>query len=241
MDVLLTREGDAYIIDMNARFGGGYPYSHMAGVDLPAACGCLGRKTAGQSGTFESQNGRTVLQGYPHGKNTGDKRMNTWKRLLLGSDRNIGQRNMIWNMVGSAVYSLTSMMLGIAVTRIVGPDMGRYFCLHLPLLGSRCLPYPILACGPFRSQMYRTNIPLEITGIFVSGQILAAILTGFFYMILFVDGTVKKAVVMLMVCYKVVDGFADVYESEFQRNGKLYLTGKSNTFRTLLSVGCFCW
>ena len=58
-------------------------------------------------------------------------------------------------------------------------------------------------------------------------------------MILFVDGTVKKAVVMLMVCYKVVDGFADVYESEFQRNGKLYLTGKSNTFRTLLSVGCF--
>lgn len=37
MDVLLTREGDAYIIDMNARFGGGYPYSHMAGVDLPAA------------------------------------------------------------------------------------------------------------------------------------------------------------------------------------------------------------
>ena len=41
----------------------------------------------------------------------------------------------------------------------------------------------------------------------------------------------------LLVGYKVLDGFADVYESEFQRCGRLYLTGKSNTFRTLLSVG----
>lgn len=41
------------------------------------------------------------------------------------------------------------------------------------------------------------------------------------------------------MCYKVADGFADVYESEFQRNGNLHLTGKSNTFRTILSVGTF--
>lgn len=36
-----------------------------------------------------------------------------------------------------------------------------------------------------------------------------------------------------------IDGFADVYESEFQRQGCLYLTGRSNTFRTILSVGVF--
>ena len=36
-----------------------------------------------------------------------------------------------------------------------------------------------------------------------------------------------------------MDGFADVYETEFQRNGRLYLTGKSNTFRVILSVGSF--
>ena len=46
-------------------------------------------------------------------------------------------------------------------------------------------------------------------------------------------------VIFLLVAYKVIDGFADVYESEFQRKGRLYLTGKSNTFRTLLSVGVF--
>lgn len=35
-DVLVTQEG-LFIIDMNPRFGGGYPFSHLAGARLPAA------------------------------------------------------------------------------------------------------------------------------------------------------------------------------------------------------------
>ena len=49
----------------------------------------------------------------------------------------------------------------------------------------------------------------------------------------------KAAAVFLLAMYKIIDGFADVYESEFQRQGHLYLTGKSNTFRTILSVCAF--
>ncbi len=30
-------DGELFIIEMNARFGGGYPFSHLAGVDLPLA------------------------------------------------------------------------------------------------------------------------------------------------------------------------------------------------------------
>lgn len=36
IDVFLTN-GIPHIIDMNARFGGGYPFSHVAGIDLPKA------------------------------------------------------------------------------------------------------------------------------------------------------------------------------------------------------------
>lgn len=36
VDIFLS-EGKPYILEMNARFGGGYPFSHMAGVDLPSA------------------------------------------------------------------------------------------------------------------------------------------------------------------------------------------------------------
>ena len=49
----------------------------------------------------------------------------------------------------------------------------------------------------------------------------------------------KILVVFLMVLYKVLDGFADVYESEFQRGGRLYLTGKAMAYRTLFSVALF--
>lgn len=38
VDVRLDTDGRIpYVIDMNARFGGGYPFSHAAGVDLPLA------------------------------------------------------------------------------------------------------------------------------------------------------------------------------------------------------------
>ena len=36
-DFIVTDENKAYVIDLNARFGGGYPFSHCAGVDLPKA------------------------------------------------------------------------------------------------------------------------------------------------------------------------------------------------------------
>jgi carbamoyl-phosphate synthase large subunit len=36
MDVIITERG-AYVLEMNPRFGGGYPFSHLAGANLPAA------------------------------------------------------------------------------------------------------------------------------------------------------------------------------------------------------------
>lgn len=38
LDVDILCEGNIYyVLEMNARFGGGYPFSHLAGVNLPLA------------------------------------------------------------------------------------------------------------------------------------------------------------------------------------------------------------
>ena len=34
---VLERDGEYYVLELNPRFGGGYPFSHEAGVDIPKA------------------------------------------------------------------------------------------------------------------------------------------------------------------------------------------------------------
>lgn len=37
VDVIVDEDGQAWVIDINPRFGGGYPFSHLAGADIPSA------------------------------------------------------------------------------------------------------------------------------------------------------------------------------------------------------------
>lgn len=48
VDVIQDDSGQAHVIDVNPRFGGGYPFSHVAGADIPAAyvAWSLGRRPA---------------------------------------------------------------------------------------------------------------------------------------------------------------------------------------------------
>ena len=166
--------------------------------------------------------------------------MNLLRTILIGGDENLEKRNMIWNMIGSFLYAFASMVLTIAVIQVVGDDQGGIFTFAYTTFGQHMFMVAYFGIRPFQITDTRGRYTFgEYLGLrFITCG--GALLVGLIYVFLQGEYTaVKAATVFLMVVYKVIDGFADAYEAEFQRNGRLYLTGKSNTFRTLLSVFCF--
>ena len=79
-------------------------------------------------------------------------------RLLIGGDERVEQRNMGWNMAGSFLYALASMVLTIAVVQLVGEDEGGIFSFAFRPSGSICSWPPISGCARFRSRIREDGI-----------------------------------------------------------------------------------
>lgn len=167
--------------------------------------------------------------------------MEVLRRLIINDNpETLEKRNMSWNMLGSFLYAFASMALTMAVVQIVGDEKGGIFTFAFTAFGQQMFTVAYFGIRPFQitdvENRYSFGDYLRLR--FVTSG--AALLIGIGFVLMNGGYTAEKAwVVFLMVCYKVIDGFADTYEAEFQRSGRLYLTGKSNTFRTLLSVGSF--
>lgn len=161
-------------------------------------------------------------------------------RLIIGEkSKNPEKRDIIWNMAGSFLYAFASMVLSIAVVQIAGEDAGGIFTFAFTTFGQHMFMMAYFGIRPF--QITDTGGKYSF-GDYLGLRLLtcgAAVLTGMGYVFLNGYSFEKAAVVFLMVVYKVIDALADAYEAEFQRGGRLYLTGKSNAFRTILSVGVF--
>ena len=155
------------------------------------------------------------------------------------------RKNVAWNMIGSLVYAGSSMLLTALVNHLVGADQGGIFGFAFSTFGQQMFLVAYFGMRPLQSTDVGENYTFgeyRMARLVTCG---AAILFGICYIawnVLFSPSGYtyeKTMVVFFMVLYKVFDGFADVYESEFQRKERLYLTGQAMTWRTLLSVGCF--
>ena len=165
--------------------------------------------------------------------------LSRWSALLMGAGPHREKQNIVWNMIGSFCYASASMVLAFLVMRIAGEEQGGIFAFGYSTLGQQMFIVAYFGLRPFQITDGRGEYRF---GDYLHHRFLtcaAAVLCGAAYLLLSGYAPEKTAAVFLLVCYKVIDGLADVYESEFQRQGHLHLTGKSNTFRTLLSVTVF--
>ena len=171
------------------------------------------------------------------------------RQRMFGSLRTgtaeVERQNIAWNMIGSLIYAGSSMILTALVNHLIGPEQGGIFGFAFSAFGQQMFLVAYFGMRPFQS----TDVKQAYTfGEYRRVRLytcVAAVIFGIIY--IFVNSFIvpdgyshqKTVVVFLMVIYKVLDGFADVYESEFQREGRLYLTGKAMAYRTILSVILF--
>ena len=165
--------------------------------------------------------------------------MKHWTHLLMKTGMSLEKENMIWNMTGSFFYAFASMVLSFLVLRIAGEEQGGIFSFGFSTVGQQMFLLAYFGIRPFHitdgTNQYRFGDYLHHRCVTCA----LALLLGAGYLACIGYSWQKAQIIFLLIVYKVIDGFADVYESEFQRQGCLYLTGRSNTFRTILSVGVF--
>ncbi len=150
------------------------------------------------------------------------------------------KNDVLWNAVGSLIYALASMVLAFAVIRLAGARDGGIFGFGFSTLGQQFFIVSYFGIRPFHitdmRQEYRFGDYLRTRQLTAGLAVLgAAVFLGF--MLLRGSYDLRRALILLLLAgYKIIDGYADVYESELQRQGLLYRTGQSLCFRTVLSV-----
>ncbi|WP_455719203.1 lipopolysaccharide biosynthesis protein [Agathobacter sp.] len=147
------------------------------------------------------------------------------------------KKNFMWNMVGSTIFSAASMLLSLIVIRIMGADEGGIFAIAITVA-------QMLAFIEYYET--RTFQVTDVRNLFTFGQykavkiilLIVSVLVAIVYSMIKGQGTWHKFMVIFLMCiYRYIDGYADLYEGAFQKDGRLDLTGKSQAYRTILSVG----
>lgn len=159
------------------------------------------------------------------------------QKVIIGKGETTEHKNFVWNMIGSSIFAAMSMILSFFVIRVMGENQGGIFAIAITI--SQMMAF----IAYYETRTYQVT---DVNQTYQFGEYKATklvlciimMIACVFYM-WFREGTFgeKTAVILLMCVYRMIDGYADLYEGTFQQDGKLYLTGKSQAFRTILSSG----
>lgn len=147
-------------------------------------------------------------------------------------------RDYVWNTVGVGIWGMVFPLLTIVVTQLVGVEQAGMFSLAF-VTGTLLM---ILANYGVRT--YQVS-DVEETHSFSDYQInrwitcVVMVLAGVGYCMVRGYGGDMLLISLGVYLYKMVDGLADVYEGRLQQVDKLYLSGISQAFRSLVVAVVF--
>lgn len=160
------------------------------------------------------------------------------KKIIVGSENPTEKELFMWNMIGSAIYALTSLILTYMTIRVIGEKEGGVFAIALTL-AQMFINIAYYEMRNYQVTDHQNKYKFaEYHGVKIINCFLMMIVSGLY---VYVKGyTCYKAWIIILTCvYRMLDGYADVYEAEFHAKGRLDLAGKSMAFRTVFSVGVY--
>lgn len=155
-------------------------------------------------------------------------------RLMLGNGTS-KKKDFIWNMLGSGIYAVSAVLLSFLTIRIVGEELGGIFAIAITL--SQLVMY--IAYFELRNYQITDSKNEFSFNEYHSAKLVLCLLmmvVSFIYVATRNYSNFKSFVVLLMCFYRMTDGYADVYESQFQKDGRLDVAGKSLAIRTTLTT-----
>lgn len=144
----------------------------------------------------------------------------------------------IWNMMGSLANALSTLVLTICVNRILGGASGGLFAF------AYANAQLMLTIGLFEVRPYQsTDIDekYSFNAYFTMRIVTCALMFIISVMYVFVNGfnMEKSAIIVLLVMFKMVEAFTDVYGGRFQQKNRIDLSGKLFFVRVALSTVVF--
>lgn len=141
-------------------------------------------------------------------------------------------RDYIWNTVGLASWGVVFPILSIVVTQLVGTEQAGMFAMAFTVA------LLLMFVANYGVRTYQVS-DLDEEHSFSDYQINRVMTCAIMMAVGFAYGAFRGyGAEMMTICagvyvYKMVDGWADVYEGRLQQMDKLYLAGISQTFRSV--------
>lgn len=162
--------------------------------------------------------------------------MSIYKKLL---SRNPTTSSVyFWNILGSAINALSSMILLILVNRILGIQDGDIFSLAFSI-GQMMLTVATFQVRVYQATDVTEKFKFHHYFFFRVLSCAAMVVVSAVYCLANGYTGEKLAVVFLICLFRVADAFSDVYQGMFQQKERLDLAGMSLTFRTVFSIFVF--
>ncbi len=147
-------------------------------------------------------------------------------------------RDFVWNTVGLAAWGMVFPILTVVVTQLVGAEeAGR---LSLAFVAGQLLMivanYGVRTYQVSDRDQNHTFIEYQVNRLITCAVMLIA---GWAFCTLRGYDSSMATMTMAVFFYKMIDGFADVYEGRLQQMDKLYLAGISQTIRSVTALAVF--